>query len=666
MIIKKLIMKDFRVFKGIHEIELSPKKSDNRPIVLFGGLNGSGKTSILTAVRLALYGRLAFSEVHSAQEYVNKLESLIHNDWNSNQGQREASITLTFTYNKDGVESEFTVTRSWVAGEKDKLSLSQDESALTELNYDQCQGFLNELIPSGIADLFFFDGEKISELAEDNTGKTLQSAVRRLLGLDLIEKLRNDLVIFLKRQASRETEESYRNQLTDLEEKSEKLGFSAENYRYAADLAKISMNLVETEIRKQEGLLTAQGGAFAASKAEEQAKVDGLIKDKNFLERSIRSELEGQLPYALAPNAIKKLIVELNHESQVKQANTFENQANAFFKHLQKSESFHSQRNKKEIVELLEKNLGDYLGAKPSGSVHFDISERELGVITHTSTVEASQSLARFIDCRKRLSSTEQLLEQAAANIDRAPDDEQLLKVFQKIRDLDKKRQESADEYKSMLAQAKQALSDQLDCSRKLQKMHDNRRSQHDANAAVINAERTLSMLEAYAESLTRARVKKLENNFELAYQRLARKKDLRIHAKINSETFDVQLQDSDGNIIDRNLLSAGEKQIYALSILDSLAKTSGRQLPVIIDTPLGRLDSQHRDTLIANYFPNASHQVIILSTDTEVHKEYFLKELGNSISHSYQIEFDEKSRSSVLLDGYFWSNNDKVDNYVA
>ncbi|GAI72974.1 unnamed protein product, partial [marine sediment metagenome] len=77
---------------------------------------------------------------------------------------------------------------------------------------------------------------------------------------------------------------------------------------------------------------------------------------------------------------------------------------------------------------------------------------------------------------------------------------------------------------------------------------------------------------------------------------------------------------------------------------------------PVIIDTPLGRLDSLHRQNLIDNYFPFASHQVILLSTDTEVGKTYFSEHLSPYVSHCYQIEFDSSNLSTRILPGYFWS----------
>ena len=116
-----------------------------------------------------------------------------------------------------------------------------------------------------------------------------------------------------------------------------------------------------------------------------------------------------------------------------------------------------------------------------------------------------------------------------------------------------------------------------------------------------------------------------------------------------------MELVNEHNMAIQRKSLSAGEKQIYAIAILEALAKTSGRHLPIIIDTPLGRLDSKHRDKLIEHYFPHASHQVILLSTDTEVDEQYFVDHLKEYISHSYQIHFDGVSKSSNLTSGYFW-----------
>jgi DNA sulfur modification protein DndD len=108
---------------------------------------------------------------------------------------------------------------------------------------------------------------------------------------------------------------------------------------------------------------------------------------------------------------------------------------------------------------------------------------------------------------------------------------------------------------------------------------------------------------------------------------------------QIDTETFKLSLYDHDGETLPKHRLSAGEKQILAISLLWGLANASGRQLPVAIDTPLGRLDSEHRNHLVERYFPQASHQVMLLSTDTEIRQgEVAQLRQAGAICHEYLL----------------------------
>ncbi len=81
--------------------------------------------------------------------------------------------------------------------------------------------------------------------------------------------------------------------------------------------------------------------------------------------------------------------------------------------------------------------------------------------------------------------------------------------------------------------------------------------------------------------------------------------------------------------------------------------RASGRTLPVIIDTPMGRLDSSHRRTFVTEYLPNASHQVIVLSTDTEITGPH-LDSLNGQVGRRYQLAFDEERQGTRIVEGYF------------
>ena len=122
---------------------------------------------------------------------------------------------------------------------------------------------------------------------------------------------------------------------------------------------------------------------------------------------------------------------------------------------------------------------------------------------------------------------------------------------------------------------------------------------------------------------------------------------------RIDPITFAATLIDRRGSEVPKAALSAGEKQIYAIAMLWALAKTSGRPLPMIIDTPLARLDSEHRSNLVQRYFPAASHQVILLSTDTEIDHE-LLNELGSNVSHTFRLDYDPTDGRTRVHPGYF------------
>jgi len=153
---------------------------------------------------------------------------------------------------------------------------------------------------------------------------------------------------------------------------------------------------------------------------------------------------------------------------------------------------------------------------------------------------------------------------------------------------------------------------------------------------------------------LLERKVSQLQVEFVRHFNYLARKDDLVADVRFNPETFAATLMDKSGHVISKGSLSAGEQQIYAIALLWALAKTSGRLLPMIIDTPLARLDSEHRNNLIERYFPFASHQVVLLSTDTELDTS-LLSDLGNRVSHTYRLDYEEGGGGrTVVAPGYF------------
>ena len=115
-----------------------------------------------------------------------------------------------------------------------------------------------------------------------------------------------------------------------------------------------------------------------------------------------------------------------------------------------------------------------------------------------------------------------------------------------------------------------------------------------------------------------------------------------------------MSLTGVDGHALPAKDLSAGERQLLAVALLWGLARAAGQPLPVVIDTPLGRLDGSHREHLLERYFPLASHQVVLLSTDTEIDEEAYERHRP-AVGRSYHLEFDPETNATFVEDGYFW-----------
>ena len=122
---------------------------------------------------------------------------------------------------------------------------------------------------------------------------------------------------------------------------------------------------------------------------------------------------------------------------------------------------------------------------------------------------------------------------------------------------------------------------------------------------------------------------------------------------EIHPDTLDVALTDANGAELFKHQLSAGEQQMFAISIVWALALTSGYQAPVMIDTPMARLDSIHRENFVRKYLPAASSQVIVLSTDEEVYGGY-LDALREYVVDSYTLKYSDSEQCTSIVHGYF------------
>ena len=161
-------------------------------------------------------------------------------------------------------------------------------------------------------------------------------------------------------------------------------------------------------------------------------------------------------------------------------------------------------------------------------------------------------------------------------------------------------------------------------------------------------------ILDKYKIKLQERKVQTVADTMTECYKKLASKKNLIDRIAMDYVTLELTYYNHEGEIVSRNSLSAGEKQLMVISLLWALAICSKRKLPVIIDTPLSRLDSNHRTTLVQTYFPNASEQTIILSTDTEIDERYY-NLMKDNIGDEFTLMYNEEEKATTIRQGYLW-----------
>src|SRR6266581_1633663 len=271
MLLERISVCDVGVFRGQHVLDIAPrtKYGQTRPVILFGGLNGSGKTTLLTAVRLALYGRQALGFTMAQKGYHEFLRELIHRNRDSLVPTIHAHVGLEFTYSHAGNQTKYRVVRSWEDRGRvldETVRIYRDNDEVSGLSYEQAQAFLTHLVPPGVSQLFFFDGEKIAALAADQADGHLAESVRQLLGLDIVAKLGTDLTVLLRQSrsedagAARSEHEKLELDLQNLEQEIEK-GFAF--IRDELDPRITEAKLRVDRIRAQ---LAQQGGAWAVNR----------------------------------------------------------------------------------------------------------------------------------------------------------------------------------------------------------------------------------------------------------------------------------------------------------------------------------------------------------------------------------------------------------------
>jgi DNA sulfur modification protein DndD len=672
MLLRKIILENYGLYAGRVELDLLPrvKYGQERPIVLVGGNNGTGKTTFLDAIRLVLYGKAILGDRVSQIDYENFLREHIHRDSKAIISPDFARVSLEFDYVTAGELKNYFVERSWTArktsGAKEYLQIKIDGQELEDVSNNFWQGFIEEIIPERLSQLFFFDGEKIKNIADDNNGsQVLADAIKTLLGLDVVDRLKADLSIFMGREikkcGAKVDENTWQDFETRIGQVKEKIGQKIDELARVRTL----INGVLADIKNKETRLHQEGHHYATKRDELKTKQSHLAARIEELENQIRLECEKTFPFALCPLITIALRTQLQEEKQRRRFALVHDELANLQDEILSNVNGLDKKSRSYMEDIIKAAFASRLGTDDclgSAKEIYGLSEVSVEQVLSWVDEAEKQSRPKVKKAGQQLSDLQNQLQKTTKELAKSPDEAQTLPLFQDLSLLNQRFGEFQQEERQIKAEISQKENELIGLQREQRKYIDRQVEQDGREGRLLRVKNIQNALDTYHHRLTAEKVNQLRQAVTQGFNCLSRKGDLISDIAIAPQSFVTTLYDKKGKTLPKKSLSAGERQLFAIAMLWGLAKTSGRPLPVIIDTPLGRLDSDHRRNLIENYFPKASHQVILLSTDTEVDQQLY-KQLSPNISHSYHLLYDKEGQLTEPREEYFWKENKECQN---
>lgn len=652
MKLHSVVLENFGLFGGSHQLDLSP--IPGKPLTLIAGMNGAGKTTLLEAVQLTLYGRISLGPRVSTREYHAYLRQKIHRGDGMTPAARTASVGVEFDHETMGESARYMVTRRWALesnGIESDFLVKRDGAPLDDVDSLYWEDFVKELVPPGVSQLFFFDGEKIQRLADDDDSALIGESIKALLGLDLIERLQADLTLFRERQLKKAGTPELRKEILAVQKQHKELDKRLVDLRDGlADLVARGHG-IDREMERGEAALTRAGGKFVANREHQTLAKAKAQTEREAAERKIRTLADTALPLAFCPNLCKRLLRQLSDEQTATRSAIVAGWA-ADRMDFGRQAAHELGLNWGKIKTLLHRVL--QVDKNDSVSLVHRLSQDSHRRIE--SQIELAHGLLwdELVSASRDLERSTRELQTAQSLLQQTPEEDSMKPQMERLRDVYERRAKVAAEHERLKAEEAEVLLALAASERYMKKLEGRLDVSEKLAGQFTTIDLAQKALVDYHKSLTSAKADQLGREITECFQQLHRKGDIVASIKVAPETCEVKLFSRFGSPLEKNDLSAGEKQMYAVALLWGLARVSGRQLPLIIDTPLARLDSEHRDNLVRRYFPNAARQVIILSTDTEIDEEYY-RALAPFIGRAYSLSYEKAQSVTRVLPGYFW-----------
>lgn len=657
MYFTKVELHNFGIYKGTHEMVLTNKIGE-RNITLIGGLNGRGKTTFHDAILIALYGKQALKYI---QEKEKSYDKLLVDHINKHATDDETYIAVTLVLEDNTV---IRVKRIWsLKGRKiDQKTIVEKNGTVDKYLGDNWSYYIEEILPFGIARFFFFNNEKITQLADDSSFEQIKSSIKSAIGVSTIEKTIEhiDEVIRRKKVALKTFETSELNQEYQAVEK-EISDIDQRLVEAQRDLNKLELQCqkLAIQIETKENEFWSSGGDLSRNRDAIKAEMNRISS----LAEQVQQEILQLASSAATPLALcKDLVVQSYNEEQEQLQDDVKRHTDTVVNNSYQRviNRLNESNLPLEVLDFVKKIISDELVVHISEAVNENrISMSPASLMLYEKLIseffpQISQRISNLVSSSEAQEAEYMSLD---AHLGAADDKTLAMQLYEALKSVEKDKavadaefQRKCDSIESMKRQREILIGKRI----RLIKGMAEKENANDDNMRIIKyAAMSIETLTEFKKRLQFEKVERLSDTVTKCFQTLVEKNSLTKRIDINAETLDVTIIDIDGNELLKSQLSAGEQQMFAVAIIWALALSSGYKAPVIVDTPMARLDSSHRTNFVTKYLPAASSQVMVLSTDEEIYGRY-LDMVRENVVDYYTLLYREEEQCTSIVQGYF------------
>lgn len=659
MQINKLILRNIGAYYGDLN-NFNFKTTANHNVVLLGGKNGAGKTTILESLRIVLFGSMAYGYLTENEPYFKNIRSLLNRKALYEGTKDRYQITLEYVSTEEFQPVTYTLVRSWTLKNdkiKEYFSVKKNDTHLNAQQISNFQNKLREEMPPRLFELCLFDGEDISRIvSEEKIPDYLQDAGKILFNLDLFVNLERDLQQYRQQYAQRnldaakeiEAQESLQTELFNLQNRLETCENDIISYK---DETEELTNLIRQDKKDFE----IHGGLVQEKRQQLNQQVNEIEHRRKRNSDQIKSFILTLLPFYISRDILAEVAEQVGVEKQNESfeyvaATLDKNALSELLKDLPQSSNF---IDSDQHLDELYTGLINLLKPENARTLHRSSFEQQNEIYTVHKQILSTEP-KKYIELFDENSALLEESQELRKAIDLNDTSSEFRELLQRIEERNRRLEQIKIQSEQIFMEIDK-INEQIKAKEAaLNKINDKIREYYKSESSYVMTEKLLTVSQRFRERQWHKKLDDVAKEATKMINILFRKKDYIDRIHINSSSFEVHLYNKQKQEITKERLSAGEKELLMLTVIWAMFKVSEWRLPFVFDTLLGRLDQDHKKALIEHFIPKCGEQVLIFTTDSEIASEQF--ELIKDItSLCYTLEFNQSQETAEIVRGRYF-----------